>query len=59
MQKKASMTNEYMTQLIQISHLMNFCSGLADQGGVLEGVADKPFFRTSPSRALCLFETVR
>ena len=60
---------DYMTQLIQISHLVNFSAGLANQGGVLEGVvrtrADspgrtgKPFFCTSSSRASCLFATVR
>jgi hypothetical protein len=41
-----------MTQRIQISRIVNSCLGLADQGGVLEGVADKPFFRTSPSLVL-------
>jgi hypothetical protein len=44
--------NKYMTQFIQISEIVHSCFGLADQGGVLAGVADKPFFRTSPSRAL-------
>jgi len=38
---------------------MNFSSGWADQGGVLEGVAGKPFFCIPSSLGLCFIATVR
>src|SRR3990172_8455442 len=44
---------------MQISHIVNSCKRLADQGRVLEGVADKPFFFTSSLWSLCFFATVR
>jgi hypothetical protein len=44
-----------MMQLIQISQIVPSCSGLADQGKVLEGVADKPFLYTSYSLILRFF----
>jgi hypothetical protein len=51
--------NNYMTQLFQISRLVNFSSGWARQGGVLEGVADKPFFCIPSSPGSCFIATVR
>ena len=44
--------NNFMMQLGQISHIVISLSRLAGQGGVLEGVADKPFFFTSSSQSL-------
>jgi len=43
---------------MHISHTVNSSARLADQGRVLEGVADKPFFFTSCLRSLYLFATV-
>ncbi len=51
--------NKSMMQPVQISQIVDSSSGLAGQCRVPEGVAVKPFFFTSSSRALCLFATVR
>ena len=37
---------------MQIAHKVNSITRLADQGRVLEGVADKPFFFTAYSQSL-------
>jgi hypothetical protein len=42
-----------LMQLYQISQTENSSSRLADQGSVLEGVADEPFFFTPSLRSLC------
>ena len=51
--------NIYMVQSFLSGQKVNCGKRMADQGNVLEGVADKPFFLTSSSRAFAFFSIER